>query len=206
MVETSATPASIAARHSATEQVVQWLLNNRGNGGDEETTQQLQRLFKMLVTGAVASGLWNAEEPWEDTLLYEGADKSLHLTLFGATPANAIACQDGKGLYGRIFSDSESRWNGSGSTFNRSLATDTYGATNAGYIEALRTANRSLAQAVFKSAANAGGKTIIDRIADVQTDVDTLADNIETTTNSLQAQIDQINARIDDLESRMNSG
>ncbi|WSH00283.1 hypothetical protein U8P71_17155 [Rhizobium ruizarguesonis] len=182
MVEMSATPASIAARHSVTEQAVQWLLENRGGGdGDGETAELLKRLYRALVAGAVASGTWHGEEPWEDTLIYDGADTSMHLTVFGLSGSNAVRCQDGKGFYGRVFSDNELRWQSTGQYYASSLANDIFGTSNSGYLDRIRSQNlQSLAQAVFKTSANiASGKTIIDRIATVQTAVDELADNVQ---------------------------
>lgn len=106
MTEASATPQSIAARVNWAEQAVQWLLDNRGSGGegDPETTQQLQRLFRCTVGvgGATASGVWNGEEPWNDTLIYDNTGATMHISIFGLNPLNAIACQDGKGFYGRV--------------------------------------------------------------------------------------------------------
>lgn len=221
MVEMSATPASIAARYSVTEQAVQWLLDNRSGGeGDGETAELLKRLYRALVAGAVASGAWQGEAPWEDTLLYDGADKSMHLTIFGLNGSNAVRCQDGKGFYGRVFSDNEVRWQGTGQYYASSLATDVFGESNTGYIDRIRSQNlRSLAQAIFKTSANiTSGRTIIDRIATVQTSVDDLADNAETAINGLTTNlntfktttnnaINDLAGRISALEQRMtNSG
>jgi hypothetical protein len=194
MVETSATPASIAARHSATEQAVQWLLDNRGGGeGDGETAELLKKLYKSMVLMASDHP---TDSPWEDSLVYTG-DFSLHVTLFGLDTSHAKVCQDGKGFYSRVFSDSETRWAGTGAYYASSLSTDIFGESNTGYLDRIRTQNmRSLAQAVFKTSANIGSKTIIDRIADVQSDVDDLADNIETAINAIRADITALKNRV----------
>ncbi|MGO8083511.1 hypothetical protein [Rhizobium leguminosarum] len=194
MVEMSATPASIAARHSVTEQAVQWLLDNRGGGeGDGETAELLKKLYKTMVLNASDDP---TDEPWEDTLVYTG-DFSLHVTLFGLDTAHAKTCQDGKGFYSRVFSDSETRWAGTGSYYASSLANDVLGEASSGYLDRIRTQNmRSLAQAVFKTSANIGSKTIIDRIADVQADVDDLADNIETEVATIKADITALKNRV----------
>ncbi|MGN8152506.1 hypothetical protein ACTJK5_09555 [Agrobacterium sp. 22094] len=213
MVETSATPASIAARHSATEQAVQWLLDNRGGGeGDGETAELLKKLYKAMVLNASDH---SRDEPWEDTLVYTG-DFSLHVTLFGLDTAHAKTCQDGKGFYSRVFSDSETRWAGTGSYYASSLATDTFGETSSGYLDRIRSQNlRSLAQAIFKTSANiSSGRTVIDRIAEVQSDVDDLADNSETAINGLTTNlnnyktsnnnaVNELAGRISALEQRM---
>lgn len=212
MVEMSATPASIAARYSVTEQAVQWLLDNRTGGeGDGETAELLKRLYRALVAGAVASGTWHGEAPWEDTLLYDGEDKSMHLTIFGLNGSNAVQCQDGKGFYGRVFSDNELRWQGTGQYYAASLATDVFGESNTGYIDRIRSQNlRSLAQAIFKTSANIiSGRTIIDRIATVQTSVDDLADNAETAINGLTTNLNAFktttNNALNELASRVSA-
>lgn len=212
MVEMSATPASIAARYSVTEQAVQWLLDNRTGGeGDGETAELLKRLYRALVAGAVASGTWHGEAPWEDTLLYDGEDKSMHLTIFGLNGSNAVHCQDGKGFYGRVFSDNELRWQGTGQYYAASLATDVFGESNTGYIDRIRSQNlRSLAQAIFKTSANiTSGRTIIDRIATVQTSVDDLADNAETAINGLTTNLNAFktttNNALNELASRVSA-
>lgn len=204
MVEASAAPQSVAPRLNYAEQAIAWLMDNRGGGdGDPETTAQLQRLFKIIMAGAVASGAGNWDEPWEDVLLYEDG-VSMHVTLFGLNGQNAIACQDGKGFYGRVFSNDEARWAGTGASYDKTLADDVLGRSDSGYVEALRAADRSLAQAVFKNAANAGGLTIIDRIAAVQADLDELADNNESAVNGLNNQITALNASIADLQQQIN--
>ncbi|MEF3134589.1 hypothetical protein OS035_24340 [Rhizobium sp. 268] len=199
MVEMSATPASIAARYSVTEQAVQWLLDNRGSGGegDGETAELLKKLYRAMVLNASDHG---TDDPWEDPLVYTG-DFSLHVTLFGLDTAHAKTCQDGKGFYSRVFSDSETRWAGTGSYYASSLATDVFGETSSGYLDRIRSQNmRSLAQAVFKTSANIGAKTIIDRIADVQSDVDDLADNIETAINGIRNDITALKNRMSAAE------
>lgn len=210
MVETSASPASIAARYSATEQAVQWLLDNRGSGGgDGETAELLKRLYRALVAGAVASGTWNPDKPWEDTLIYDGADKSLHLTLFGLDDDGAVRCQDGKGFHGRVFSPNEVRWAGTGSTYDKSLADDIFGRGSTGYLDRIRSQNlSSLAQAIFKTSANiTSGKTIIDRIADVQTSSDTavasLTTNLSSYKTSNNTAVSDLAGRVSALEQRM---
>ncbi|MBY5873749.1 hypothetical protein HFN53_17160 [Rhizobium leguminosarum] len=194
MVEKSGTPASVAARLNGTEQAVQWLIDNRGGGeGDGETAELLKKLYKAMVLNASDHP---TDAPWEDTLVYTG-DFSLHVTLFGLDPAHAKTCQDGKGFYSRVFSDSETRWAGTGSYYASSLANDVLGETSSGYLDRIRTQNmRSLAQAVFKTSANIGSKTIIDRIADVQSDVDDLADNIENAINGIRADITALKNRV----------
>jgi len=213
MVETSAAPHSIAARYSVTEQAVQWLLDNR-SGGDAETADLLKRLYKSLVYGASASP---TSSPWDDVLVYDNPGDSMHVAVFGTNYQNAVKCLDGKGLYGRIFPNNETRWEGSGSTYDKHLATDTYGQTDSQYVEALRAANRSLAQAIFKAPENVGSMTIIDRIDDVQSAVDELANdlanNIESLNMQLQSRTDTlfdhyafIQTKINDLEDRLTAG
>ncbi|TBY57699.1 hypothetical protein E0H39_29785 [Rhizobium leguminosarum bv. viciae] len=209
MVEMSATPASIAARYSVTEQAVQWLLDNRGSGGegDGETAELLKELYKAMVLNASDHP---TDAPWEDALVYTG-DFSLHVTLFGLDTSHAKVCQDGKGFYSRVFSDSETRWAGTGSYYASSLANDVFGESNTGYLDRVRSQNmRSLAQAVFKTSANiASGKTIIDRIATVQTAVDDLADNAETAINALTTSLNAYktsnNSAINELAGRISA-
>lgn len=212
MVEMSATPASIAARYSVTEQAVQWLLDNRGGGeGDGETAELLKRLYRALVAGAVASGTWHGDEPWEDTLLYDGSDKSMHITIFGLNGSNAVRCQDGKGFYGRVFADNELRWQGTGQYYDKALASEIFGASNSGCLDRIRSQNlQSLAQAVFKTSSNiTSGKTIIDRIAAVQTAVDDLADNAESAIDGLSTNLTTFktatNNALDDLAGRVSA-
>lgn len=214
MVEMSATPAVIAARYSQTEQAVQWLLANRGSGseGDGETAELLKKLYRAMVLSAAANP---TDDPWEDSLVYSG-DFSLHVTLFGTNLANAASCQDGKGFFGRVFTDDEQRWKGTGTYYASSLANDVFGETSTGFLDRIRTQNmRSLAQAVFKTSANVtSGKTIIDRIADVQSAVDDLADSAEAaidglTTNlntfktATNTALNEIAGRVSALEQRM---
>ncbi|MBY5329558.1 hypothetical protein [Rhizobium leguminosarum] len=194
MVETSATPASVAARLSVTEQAVQWVLEHLGGGeGDGETAELLKKLYKAMVLNASDHP---TDAPWEDALVYTG-DFSLHVTLFGLDTSNTKVCQDGKGFYSRVFSDNEQRWAGTGSYYASSLAGDVFGESSTGYLDRIRSQNlRSLAQAVFKTSANIGSKTIIDRIADVQAAVDELADNIETEVARIKADITALKNRV----------
>jgi hypothetical protein len=136
--------------------------------------------------------------------------------LFGLDTSHAKVCQDGKGFYSRVFSDGETRWAGTGSYYASSLAGDVFGESSTGYLDRIRSQNlRSLAQAIFKTSANIStNRTIIDRIAEVQGDVDDLANNAETAINSLTTNlnnyktsnngaINELAGRISALEQRM---
>lgn len=202
MAEKSADIQTLAPRVDWLEQMTGWLKDNRGEGGG--TTDE--KIWKATLTGAVTGATWG-DEPWLATNLIYGPGSpnatSLHLTVFGNNSEGAMKCQDGKGFYGWVFPQAETRWQYGAENGSRSLAVEVFDQPDSGYVHALRAATMSLMQAVFKDVSYVGSYTIIDRILDLTTELESLASNAEQAIGEIQADMqsgfDSINAQLDAL-------
>lgn len=109
MAEKSADIHTLAPRLSYVEDLANWLKDNGGSGGGTLD----QRLWRVTVTGA-QPGFSFSDDPWTVTDLIYGpgspSNLSMHQTIFGTNSAGAIACQDGKGFYGRVFRENDITW------------------------------------------------------------------------------------------------
>ncbi|WP_117195923.1 hypothetical protein [Rhizobium terrae] len=217
MADKAADIQTLAPRIHELENWVAYFKNHLGGSGG--TTDE--KLWQATLTGAEASATWG-DEPWTATDLIYGPDSpnemSMHLTVFGNDSAGALKCQDGKGLYGWLFPQSETRWQYGPENGNSTLATEIFGAPNSGYVHSLRTANINLMTAIFRDVEYVGDWTIIDRIEDVGTNLEELATQVEgavgdvqsnlttyqsqmeTTIAGLQSQIDSLRSRVNALE------
>lgn len=204
MAEKSADTWTLAPRLSYLEDQAQWLMENRGSGSGTLDT----KLWRVTVEGAELSGSWS-DEPWTQTDLIYGPDSinkmSLHQTLFATNPANALKCQDGKGLFGWIFPDDETRWqSGTAQGGDKTLATEIFGHTGNGFVESLRAASQSLSKAIWGDPTFIGtSDTIIGRIQQVADNLEELASNAESEISVLNNEIARLDARIDALAASM---
>lgn len=208
---------TLAPRLSYVEDLATWLKDNRGSGGSGTTDETL---WRATLTGAETSAGWS-DDPWTQTDLIYGPTSpnalSMHQTVFGVDSTGALKCQDGKGLYGWIFPQSETRWQYGPENGDLNLANEIFDATDSGYVHALRAATISLMQAVFKTPAYVGSYTIIDRILDIKTELESFEANVETALTDLQTDVDtrfaanddahaDINAQLTAIRSRLSAG
>lgn len=207
MAEKDANIHTLAPRVDWLEQMTGWLKDNRGEGGGGTTDE---KLWRATLTGAETSGSWSPD-PWTQTDLIYGPDSpnglSLHQTIFGNNADNALKTQDGKGFYSWVFPSDETRWQYGPENGSRSLATEVFDEPDSGYVHALRAATLSLMDAVFKNPSYVGSYTIIDRILDLATELESLASNAEQAIGEIQtdmqAGFDSINTAIDDINAQL---
>lgn len=215
MAEKSADIQTLAPRLSYVEDLAAWLKENTGGGaGGSDPSPLTKRLYSMTVYGAEV-GAWSPD-PWTVDTVYNGTDKSMHITLFGANADNAVACQDGKGFYGWIFPSNETRWRfGPGQGSSVTLAADIFGYAGDGYLESLRSESQSLCKAIWGDPSELGGsKTIVRRIDDVLDDLDFLSRTVDRKIERLQDNVDDAlwdlktdsNAQFAEIRSRLAAG
>ncbi len=199
MAEKSADIQTIAPRLSYVEDQAKWLMDNRGSGGGGVD----QKLWRATLEGAEAGFSWS-EEPWQANLIY-GPDSpnhlSMHQTIFGTNSAPAIACQDGKGFYGRVFPDTDIRWSYDESE-TRSLVDDIFAGPD--FVSALRDLNTSLCRAIWHTDTSkigyAHADTIIGKLEKLQQDLEdglqSLRDDFNWQNNFVEGQLNTIRARL----------
>ena len=208
MAEKSADIHTLAPRTSWLEDAVDDLYKRPGGGGG--TTDE--KLWKATLTGAVSGATWG-ETPWTATNLIYGPGSpnqmSMHLTIFGNDSTGALKCQDGKGLYGWLFPQSETRWQYGSENGNRALATEIFDATDSGYVHSLRAASLSLMSAIFKDPSYVGDYTIIDRINDLTTELEELATNVESAIEGIETSVDaqfvSVNSQFENIYARLSA-
>ncbi|OCW56258.1 hypothetical protein [Hoeflea olei] len=215
MAEKDAKIQTFAPRIDWLEQAAADLYTKTGSGGTLD-----ERLWRATLTGAETSGSWSPD-PWTQTDLIYGPDSvngmSLHQTLYGNNAANALKTQDGKGLYGWLFPTTETRWQYGPENGSRNLATEIFGAPDSGWVHALRAANLNLMSAIFKDVSYVGNYTIIDRINDLATELETLATGAEQAIGDVQTEVAHqadlndaahanLQSQIDNLRARINAG
>ncbi|MDX1216279.1 hypothetical protein GOL99_12115 [Sinorhizobium medicae] len=200
MVEKSADIQTLAPRLSYVEDQAKWLMDNRGSGGGGVD----QKLWRATVQGAEEGFSWS-EEPWTQTDLIYGPDStnqmSMHQTVFGTNSAPAIASQDGKGFYGRVFPSDDIRWNYDESG-TRSLVDDLFAGPD--FVAALRALDTSLCRAIWHTDTSQIGysrdDTIIGKLEqlrdDLQEGLQSLRDDFNWQNNFVEGQLDAIRARL----------
>ncbi|MGE7368310.1 hypothetical protein ACQKKX_04465 [Neorhizobium sp. NPDC001467] len=203
---------TLAPRVDWVEQAIEDLYKRPGGSGTLD-----EKLWKATLTGAEASATWG-DKPWEATDLIYGPTSpnqlSMQQTIFGTSSAGAMKCQDGKGFYGWLFPEEETRWQ---YPQPQTLANDVFDQPDSGYVHALRTATLSLMAAIFKAPEYVGDYTIIDRINDLATELEELAGQAQEAIGDLQAEIahqaevnttahEDLQAQIDALRNRLNAG
>ena len=208
---------TLAPRLSYVEDLATWLKDNRGSGsgGTRDET-----LWRATLTGAESSAGWS-DDPWTQTDLIYGPtspnELSMHQTVFGMDSQNALKAQDGKGFFGWVFPNTETRWQYGPENGSSTLANDVFDLPDSGYVHALRAATLSLMQSVFKDVSYVGSYTIIDRILDIKTELDSFSANVETALTDLQTDVDtrfaanddahaDINAQLTAIRSRLSAG
>ena len=202
MAEKSADIQTLAPRLSIVEDAVDDLYKRPGGGSG--TTDQ--KLWQAMAIGAVTGATWG-NEPWLSTTLIYGLTSpnqlSMHQTIFGTDSTGALKCQDGKGLYGWLFPQSETRWQYGPENGSRSLANEIFSQPDSGYVHALRSASMSLMSSIFKDVSYVGDYTIMDRILDITEELESLASNVEQALSDLQTEMqagfDSINTQLDNL-------
>ncbi len=162
---------------------------------DAAASTDSNAIFKAILFGAQSGGTFT-DTPWaESDFSYDLKSPSfvsMHQSLFGSG-TSMTALQDGKGLFGWTYRDTENRWNSSASGYT--LSTDIFDEESQGYVTSLRSAGKSLCDMIFKDASYIGpstSDTIIGRIENLQSQLDALADQ-------MQAEVDRLDARIDAL-------
>lgn len=200
MAEKSADIQTLAPRLSYVEDLAAWLKDNRGTGGGGVD----QKLWRATLEGAEASATWGSE-PWTAEDLIYGPDSpssmSMHQTVFGNNSGPAIACQDGKGFYGRVFSSSDTRWSYDESG-TRTLVDDVFAGPD--FVAALRTLNTSLCRAIWHTDTSTIGyaraDTIIGKLEKIQQDLEdglqSLRDDFDWQNNYIEGQLNAIRARL----------
>lgn len=209
---------TLAPRLSYVEDLATWLKDNRGSSGGGGTRDET--LWRATLTGAESSAGWS-DTPWTQTDIIYGPTSpnqlSMHQTVFGTSAAGALRCQDGKGLYGWLFPTTETRWQYGPENGSRNLANEVFDLPDSGYVHALRAATLSLMKAVFKTPAYVGSYTIIDRILDIKTELESFAGNVEQAIGDLQTDVDNrfsanddahddINAQLTAIRARLTAG
>ncbi|MGN8152706.1 hypothetical protein ACTJK5_10565 [Agrobacterium sp. 22094] len=195
----SAAPQTIPPRVSWLEDAVADLYTRAGSEPGGGTGERDVKLWQSTFVGAQAGATWGTT-PWSASDFIYGPDStnelSLHQTVFGTDSTGAQKCQDGKGLYGWIFPTSETRWQFGPENGSRNLAVEIFDQPDSGYVHSLRAASLSLMESIFKSVEYVGDYTIIDRILDIATELESLATNVENALLSMQtefqSQIDSI--------------
>ena len=188
----SAEPHTIAPRLGYLEDKVDYLASRSGGDGGTDPSPLLARLWKETLFGATTDASFDPGAPWTPAPLYSSEGDSLHTTVFGAIygTQNAQSCQDGYGMYGKIFGLVAPEWSPSAAGF-RPLVEDIYlGGPDVG---SYRGAGVSLSRSVWHDDASMLGSdrpsTIIGRIEALRADLKQLA-------NSMEAEIARIDATI----------
>lgn len=179
----SAEPHTIAPRLGYLEDKVDYLASRSGGDGGTDPSPLLARLWKETLFGATTDGSFDPDAPWTAEPLYSADGVSLHMTIFGAVygSQNAAACQDGYGMYGKIFGLVAPEWSPSAAGF-RPLTEDIFlGGPDVG---SYRGAGVSLSRSVWHDDASMLGSdrpsTIIGRIEALRADLEQLADNMQS--------------------------
>ena len=189
----SAEPHTIAPRLGYLEDKVDYLASRPSNGdGGSDPSPLLAKLWKATLFGAAASG-FPTDTPWAADQIYDAETTgSLHMTIFGAIygAENAAACQDGYGMYGKIFGLVAPHWSPSASGF-RPLADDIFfGGPDVG---SFRSAGTSLSRSIWHDDPSSLGSdrasTIIGRLESLRADLEHLADGMEAEVARLDARI-----------------
>ncbi|WP_428427292.1 hypothetical protein [Pararhizobium sp.] len=219
MTDKSADMSTVAARLSWVEDAYAYLKDKPSEGGGGDGLTDLIKKLWRNVLRYDNSAL--TEDPWTTTSVYETLGTSLHYCIMSEDTAVPTALSN-KPLYNWIFSVGDTRWNNSNPT--RRLADDIVGTAADGYTAALRGKSWSLAQSVWGTAATmtpTPAKTIVARIADVQTSVNALRntelpakveelqdqiDDIWTLLTTLSSQQSAMGTRLNNVESRLTAG
>ncbi|MBB4064022.1 hypothetical protein [Gellertiella hungarica] len=188
----SAEPHTIAPRLGYLEDKVDYLASRSGGDGGTDPSPLLEKLWKATLLGATTDGSFS-ETPWNDPPLYDPETVgSLHMTVFGAVygSQNAQACQDGYGMYGKIFGLISPEWSPSALGFRPLVEDIYYGGPDVG---SFRSAGVSLSRSIWHDDASMLGSdrpsTIIGRIEALRADLEQLA-------NSMEAEIERLDNAI----------
>jgi hypothetical protein len=197
MAEKAADIQTLAPRLSYVEDLAAWLKDNRGEGGSgDDPSPLLKKLWIQLLYGATTDGAFH-DDPWShNDSIYPGLPNpiSLHQTIFGADPQNALNCQTDQGLYGHVFHADRDYWNTTEYAGAQPLADEVFG-TDGTYVGELRAGGMSLAEAIFREPSKyprTAAKTIIGRL--------------ETLENDIEESLDEIRSELASIRSRLSAG
>ncbi|MDX0165800.1 hypothetical protein GOC43_28885 [Sinorhizobium meliloti] len=211
MAEKSAEIHTLAPRLSYVEDKLDYLAENSGSGGGGRD----EALWRITVTGA-EPGYSFSDDPWTQTDLIYGPDSpshlSMHQTIFGTNSAGAISCQDGKGFYGRVFSDYDTTWSYDESG-TRTLVEDIF--AGADFVSAMRALSTSLCRSIWHTDTTTLGydrpDTIIGRIEKLTEDLQELRDDLESEIGRIENVVlpnfrNMINSELDAIRARLAAG
>lgn len=202
MAEKDADLHTLAPRLSYVEDQAQWLMDNRGSGGEggEDPSPKLKKLWNGMMDGAYNSGY---AEPWNAQSIYEAEGISMHIGLYGFDTQAAINCLDGAGFYGHIFYANDTRWTQTITTGARPLVEDVFSAGSTDFVAALRAKHTSICKAIWDTDTDSIGTdratSIIGRLEKIEQDQQDLRDDLTAFETYVDTQVARLDHRITDI-------